>query len=64
MDTYYERLMVELLRLDGPEAVRVAVATFTAGRSIERIGDHAGIIGARLRYLLTGDPAHLNAEVR
>jgi phosphate transport system protein len=64
MDTYYERLMVELLRLDGLDAVRVAVATFTAGRSIERIGDHAGIIGARLRYLLTGDPAHLNAEVR
>ncbi|MGI8664001.1 MAG: phosphate signaling complex protein PhoU [Acidimicrobiales bacterium] len=64
MDAYYERLMSELLRLEGPDAVRVAVVTFTAGRSIERIGDHAGIIGARLRYLLTGDPAHLNAEVR
>ena len=64
MDIFYERLMAELLRLEGPDAVRTAVATFTAGRSIERIGDHAGIIGARLRYLLTGDPAHLNAEVR
>lgn len=64
MDAYYERLMSELLRLEGPDAVPVAVVTLTAGRSIERIGDHAGIIGARLRYLLTGDPAHLNAEVR
>jgi len=64
MEAFYERLMRELLLLEGPIAVRVAVVTFTAGRSIERIGDHAGIIGARLRYLLTGDPAHLNAEVR
>ncbi|MEO7556961.1 MAG: PhoU domain-containing protein [Acidimicrobiales bacterium] len=64
MEAFYERLMRELLRLEGPDAVRVAVVTFTAGRSIERVGDHAGVIGARLRYLLTGDPAHLNAEVR
>jgi phosphate transport system protein len=64
MDLFYERLMAELLRLEGPDAVRVAVTTFAAGRSIERITDHAGIIGARLRYLLTGDPDHLAAEVR
>jgi len=64
MDACYERLMAEMLRLSGPDAVAVAVVTLTAGRSIERIGDHAGIIGARLRYLLTGDPEHLNAEVR
>ena len=31
---------------------------------IESIADHAAIIGARLRYLLTGEPTHLAAEVR
>jgi len=64
MDAYYERLMAELLELEGGDAVRLAVSTFAAGRSLERIGDHAAIIGARLRYLLTGDPDHLAAEVR
>jgi phosphate transport system protein len=64
MDVFYERLLAELLRLTGPEAARVAITTFAAGRALERIGDHATIIGARLRYLLTGDPDHLAAEVR
>ncbi|MBA2280742.1 MAG: phosphate signaling complex protein PhoU [Acidimicrobiia bacterium] len=64
MDVYIERLMVEVVALDGPNAARVAVALFAVGRAIERIGDHAGIIGARLRYLITGDPDHLAAEVR
>jgi phosphate transport system protein len=59
-----ERLTRELLRLGGDDAVRVATATLIAGRSLERIADHAAIIGARLRYLLTGDPDHLTAEVR
>jgi len=64
MEHHYERLMGELLRLQGPDAVRIATATLIAGRSLERIADHAAIIGARLRYLLTGDPDHLSAEVR
>jgi len=64
MDVFYERLLAELLRLNGPETARVAITTFAAGRALERIGDHATIIGARLRYLLTGDPDHLAAEVR
>jgi phosphate transport system protein len=64
MDVFYERLLAELLRLTGPDAARVAITTFAAGRALERIGDHATIIGARLRYLLTGDPDHLAAEVR
>ncbi len=64
MEAHYERLMAELLRLTGPEAVRIATHTLIAGRSLERIADHAAIIGARLRYLLTGDPDHLSAEVR
>lgn len=64
MDMHYERLMAELLRLTGPDAVRIATSTLIAGRSLERIADHAAIIGARLRYLITGDPDHLTAEVR
>ena len=64
MDLYYDRLVSELLRLSGPEAVRTAIVCFAVGRSIERISDHAAVIGSRLRYLLTGDPDHLAAEVR
>ena len=64
LDLYYERLMSELKRLDGHDAVRVAMAAFTAGRALERIADHSAIIGARLRYLITGEAAHLAAEVR
>ena len=64
MDVHYEQLMAELLRLRGDDAVRIATATLIAGRSLERIADHAAIVGARLRYLLTGDPDHLSAEVR
>jgi phosphate transport system protein len=64
MDLFQERLMAELLRLQGPTAVRVAVRTFTVGQAIDRIVDHSAVIGARLRYLITGDPDHLVAEVR
>jgi phosphate transport system protein len=64
MDLFYERLMIELLALSGPDAVAIAIKTLVAGRSLERIVDHAGIIGARLRYLITGDPDHLATEVR
>jgi phosphate transport system protein len=64
LDLYYERLIVELQRLEGPDAVRIAMGTFVAGRALERIADHSAIIGARLRYLITGEPAHLAAEVR
>lgn len=64
MDAHYERLTAELLRLTGDRAVGIATDTLIAGRSLERIADHAAIVGARLRYLLTGDPNHLSAEVR
>jgi phosphate transport system protein len=64
MDVFYDRLLAELLQLTGPDAARVAITTFSTGRSLDRIGDHATIIGVRLRYLLTGDPDHLAAEVR
>jgi phosphate transport system protein len=64
MDPTTEHLMRELLRLDGPDAVACAIRTLVAGRSLDRIADHASVIGARLRYLLTGDPDHLATEIR
>jgi phosphate transport system protein len=59
-----ERLMGELLRLGGSDAAAVAVRTLVAGKSLERISDHAGIIAIRLLFLLTGDAGHLAHEVR
>lgn len=64
LDLYYERFLHELQHTDGPDAVRRAMGTFAAGRALERISDHSQIIGARLRYLITGEPEHLAAEVR
>lgn len=64
MDMHYEHLMAELLRVTGPHAVPIATSTLIAGRSLERVADHSAVIGARLRYMLTGDPDHLTAEVR
>jgi phosphate transport system protein len=64
LDLYYERLIHELHDLRHPEATKIAMGVFVAGRAIERIADHSAIIGARLRYLLTGEPRHLAAEVR
>ncbi len=64
MGIYRERLTAELLRLSEPDAVAVALVATTAGQAFDRIADHASIMGARLRYLITGDPDHLAAEVR
>lgn len=64
LDRFQNRLTSELQRLDGPDAAQIALVASAVGRAIDRIGDHAAIIGARLRYLITGDPDHLAAEVR
>ena len=64
VDNHYERLTRRLLQLSGDHAVAIATTSLIAGRSLERIADHSLIVGARLRYLLTGDPDHLSAEVR
>jgi phosphate transport system protein len=61
---YHERIVAELRRLDGARAVPVAMGVFVADQAADRIADHAAIIGARLRYLITGEPGHLAAEVR
>ena len=61
---FHERLVDDLRRLEGPDAVPVAMDLFVAGQAADRIADHAAIVGARLRYLITGEPGHLAAEVR
>ncbi len=62
--SYHERLVIEMRTFAGPDAVPLAMAIYAAGHAADRIADHAAIIGARLRYLITGDPEHLAAEVR
>ena len=57
-------LVEALLAHEGPNAVAAALRTMVAGQALDRITDHAAILGARIRYLITGDPAHLAAEVR
>ncbi len=59
-----ERLTAELVALQGSDAAAVAIRTLVAGKSLERIADHAGIIGARALFLVTGDAGHLAHEVR
>jgi phosphate transport system protein len=59
-----DRLVAEVHRLEGDDAVAVAVKAMTGGQALSRIDDHAMVLGARLRYLFTGDPDHLAAEVR
>ena len=59
-----DRLVGEVHRLGGEDAVAVAVKAMAAGQALSRIDDHATVLGARLRYLFTGDPDHLAAEVR
>lgn len=63
LETYSDRLVSLILGLRGPGAVPSAIAAHTAARSLDRIGDHAAIIGARVQYLLTGDPRYLATEV-
>lgn len=57
-------LVEALLTYEGHDAVMVALRTMVAGQALDRIADHAAVLGARIRYLITGDPDHLAAEVR
>jgi phosphate transport system protein len=60
---FADPLVNRLMELSGSDAVRVALAAMAIGRSFDRIGDHAQIMASRLRYLVSGDPAHLADEV-
>jgi phosphate transport system protein len=64
MDLCNEQITETLLGLQGPEAVAIALRTMTVSRALDRIADHTAILGSRLRYLITGDPGDLAAEVR
>ena len=61
---FHERLLASVHDKERTEAVRLAMGMFVISQAADRIADHAAIIGARLRYLLTGEPTHLAAEVR
>lgn len=63
LDAHYSRLMAEVLELEGPDAVPLAVQTLSAGRALERIADHSVMIGERLRYMLTGNLESLSKEI-
>ncbi len=64
LDLANAQLGRELLLLQGPSAVPAALHSLVIGKALDRIADHSVIIGNRLRYLLTGDPGHLAAEIR
>jgi len=64
LDLASDSLVRRLVQLDGANAVPAALHAFVIGRALDRIADHAAIIGSRLRYLITGDPEHLAAEIR
>lgn len=59
-----EHLTRRVRALTGSDAVEVALVLTTAARALDRIADHTVVMGARMRYLITGDPAHLAVEVR
>jgi phosphate uptake regulator len=64
MDERYGRLVEELLTVQGADGPRIAIVGVVMGRALGRIADHTVIVGERLRYLLTGDPAYLASEIR
>lgn len=64
MSHLLDRLVTELVALRRPDAPELALRAITLGRALDRIDDHARVIGARVRYLVTGDAMHLAAEVR
>jgi phosphate transport system protein len=64
MEVAADQLVSSLLAMQGPGAVPFAMQAAAVGRALDRIADHAAIVGARVRYLVTGEPRFLAAEVR
>lgn len=64
MDDHYSSLMQKILKLEGAGATARAVTAVLVGRALERIADHTVIVGERLRYMITADPAYLASEIR
>ena len=63
LDGTYRRLVSHLLGQPGPNAPGLVLHAHSAGRNLERIADHAVIVGERVSYVLTGDPSALVAEI-
>ena len=64
LDSTFRELVAHLLSQRGPAAPSLVLHAHAAGRNLERIADHAVIIGERVSYMLTGDPSALVAEIR
>ena len=64
LDSTYRQLVAHLLTREGPSSPSLVLHAHAAGRNLERIADHAVIIGERVSYMLTGDPSALVAEIR
>jgi phosphate transport system protein len=63
LDGTFRRLVAHLLGQQGPGAPSLVLHAHAAGRNLERIADHAVIVGERVSYMLTGDPSALAAEI-
>ena len=63
MDASYASLSEAVMTLQGPNAVPIAIAALNGGRSLERIADHAVMMGERVRYMLTGNLDSLSKEI-
>ena len=64
LDAWYRQLVAHLLSQGGSGSSSLVLHAHAAGRNIERIADHAVMIGERVSYLVTGDPSALAAEIR
>jgi phosphate transport system protein len=64
LDGTFRELVAHLLTREGPGAPSLVLHAHAAGRNLERIADHAVIIGERVSYMLTGDPSALVAEIQ
>jgi phosphate transport system protein len=63
LDGCYTRLVAHLLAQQGDNTTGLVLYAYAAGRNLERIADHAVMIGERVSYLVTGDPSALAAEI-
>lgn len=63
LDSCFRDLVAHLLRPDVSATPSLVLHAYSAGRNLERIADHAVMVGERVMYLLTGDPSALAAEI-